>query len=95
MKLVLLEALIVMIAMRAVFAMLGHAPPWPTPLWEFFAGVAVVATVAIAIQALRERLARARPVAPPYIPLERIGPFEPAQMLVRFGARGDHDIHLN
>jgi hypothetical protein len=95
MKLVLLEALIVMVAMRAVLAMLGHAPPWPTPLWEFFAGLAVVATVAIGIQALRERLARSRPVAPPCIPLARIGPFEPAQMLVRFGARGEHDIHLN
>lgn len=95
MKLVLLEALIVMIAMRAVLAMIGHASPWPTPLWEFFAGVAVVATVGIAIQALRVRLARSRRVAPPHIPLERIGPFESAELLVRFGARGEHDIHLN
>jgi hypothetical protein len=95
MKLVLLEALIVMIAMRAVLAVMGHAPPWPTPMWEFFAGLAVVSTVAIGIQALRERLARPRQVAPPHIPLERIGPFEPADVLVRFGARGEHNIHLN
>jgi hypothetical protein len=95
MKLVLLEALIVMIAMRAVLAVMGHAPPWPTPMWEFFAGLAVVSTVAIGIGALRERLARPRQVAPPHIPLERIGPFEPADVLVRFGARGERNIHLN
>ena len=32
---------------------------------------------------------------PPHIPLERIGPFEADAMLVRFGARGRHDINLN
>ncbi len=95
MKLVLLETLIVLIAMRAVLALIGHAPPWPTPLWEFFAGLALLATAAICIQAARERLAPPGPLLPPHIPLERIGPFEADAMLVRFGARGRHDINLN
>lgn len=95
MKLVLLEALIVMIAMRAVLSLIGHAPPWPTPLWDAFAGLALVATVSIALQAARGRLPQAGPVTPPHIPLERIGPFQQEAMLVRFGARGEHDIHLN
>ncbi len=97
MKLVLLEALIVMIAMRAVLSLLNHAPPWPTPAWEFFAGLALVALASIAIQALRGRTATAAPerVTPPHIPLERIGPFQAEAMLVRFGARGEHDINLN
>ncbi len=95
MKLVLLEALIVMIAIRAVLSLIGHAPPWPTPIWEFFAGLALVATASILVQAARERLPRPRPIVPPHIPLERIGPYHADEMLVRFGARGDHDIHLN
>jgi hypothetical protein len=95
MKLVLLEALIIMIAMRAMLTLMAHAPPWPTPLWEFFAGMAAFAAISIAVQALRERLARTRRVEPPHIPLERIAPFRADAMLVRFGARGDRDIHLN
>jgi hypothetical protein len=95
MKLVLLEALIVLIAWRAVMSLLGHAPPWPTPLYDFFAGVAVVAVLAIAIEAARKRIPRSGPIVPPHIPLERIGPFQLEAMAVRLGARGEHDIHLN
>jgi hypothetical protein len=97
MKLVLLEALIVMVAMRAVLSLLSHAPPWPTPAWEFFAGLALVALASIAIQGLRDRKPKSPPpqVAPPHIPLERIGPFRAEAMAVRFGARAGHDIHLN
>jgi hypothetical protein len=95
MKLVLLEALIIMIAIRAVLSLLGHVPAWPTPLWEFFGGLALVATASICVQAARDRLPHSAPVVPPHIPLERIGPFHADAMLVRFGARGEHDIHLN
>jgi hypothetical protein len=96
MKLVLLEALIVMIAMRAVLSLMGPVPPWPTPLWEFFAGLALIATASICVQAARDR--RPPPpatVTPPHIPLERIAPFQAEAMLVRFGARGEHNINLN
>jgi hypothetical protein len=95
MKLVLLEALIVMIAIRAVLSLMGHAPPWPMPMWELLGGFALIATASICVQAARERLPQPGSLTPPRIPLERIGPFEPAAMLVRFGARGDHNIHLN
>jgi hypothetical protein len=96
MKLVLLEALIVMIAMRAVLSLMGHAPAWPSPLWEFFAGMALIAAASIAVSALRERLPhKPKQVTPPHIPLERIGPFRAEAMLVRFGARGERDINLN
>jgi hypothetical protein len=95
MKLVLLEALIVMIAVRAILSLMGHAPPWPTPMWEFFGGLALVAGVSICLQAARERLPQPRLLTPPRIPLERIGPYNAEAMLVRFGARGEHDIHLN
>jgi hypothetical protein len=94
-KLVLLEALIVMIAIRAVLSLMGHAPPWPTPMWELFAGLALIATASICVQAARDRRPRAGSIAPPHIPLERIGPFQAEAMLVRFGARGEHDINLN
>ena len=86
MKLVLLEALIVMTAIRAVLSLLGHAPPWPTPVWELFAGFALVAAASICVQAARDRL-------PHSGPLERIGPFHADAMLVRFGARGDHNVN--
>jgi hypothetical protein len=92
MKLVLLEALIVMTAMRAVLSLLGHAPPWPTPMWEFFAGLALIAGASICVQAARDRLPHNGPLVPPHIPLERIGPFHADAMLVRFGARGAHSI---
>ena len=95
MKLVLLEALIVMIAIRSVLSLMGHAPPWPTPMWELFAGLALIATATFCVQAARDRHPQPASLTPPHIPLERIGPFEPAAMLVRFGARGEHDIHLN
>jgi hypothetical protein len=94
MKLVLLEALIVMTGIRAVLSLMGHVPPWPTPVWEFFGGLALVAIAWICVQTARERMPRTT-VAPPHIPLERIGPFEAEAMLVRFGARGNHDINLN
>lgn len=92
MKLVLLEALIVMIAIRAVLSLMGHAPPWPTPMWELIGGLAVIATASICVQAARERPTL---VTPPHIPLERIGPFHAEAMLVRFGARGERNINLN
>jgi hypothetical protein len=95
MKLVLLEALIVMTAIRAVLSLMGHAPPWPTPVWEFFGGLALVAVAAICVEAARKRLPQSGPIVPPHIPLERIGPFHAEAMLVRFGARGDHNINLN
>jgi hypothetical protein len=94
MKLVLLEALIVMIAIRAILSLMGHVPPWPTPMWEFFGGLALVAGASICVQAARERLPQSH-LVPPRIPLERIGPYSADAMLVRFGARGEHDIHLN
>jgi hypothetical protein len=96
MKLVLLEALIVMIAMRAVLSLIGPVPPWPPPVWEFFAGLALVATASICVQAARDRRAPPRAtIIPPHIPLERIGPFQAEALLVRFGARGEHNINLN
>lgn len=95
MKLVLLEALIVLIAWRAVMSLLGHVPSWPTPLWDFFVGLALVAMASILVEAARKRMPRPGPVAPPHIPLERIGPFRMEAMLVRNGARGEHHIHLN
>ena len=94
MKLVLLEALIVMIAIRAVLALLGHVPAWPTPIWDFFGGLALVAAASICVQAARDRRPHSA-VTPPHIPLERIGPFRADAVLVRFGARDQHDIHLN
>lgn len=94
MKLVLLEAIIVMTGIRAVLTLIGHVPPWPTPIWEFFGGLAVVAAASICVQALRERIPAA-PVVPPHIPLERVGPFAADALLVRFGARGEHNINLN
>ena len=97
MKLVLLEALIVMIATRAVLSLLGQAPPWPSPVWDFFAVLALVATASLAIQGLMTRFPRAGSITPPRIPLERIGPYrqEQMQLPVRHGAPGTHDIHLN
>jgi hypothetical protein len=95
MKLVLLEAMIVLIAMRAVLSLMGHPAPWPTPMWEFFAGLALVATAWLAVDAARKRLPPPGPLSPPHIPLDRIAPFRAEAMLVRFGARGEHDIHLN
>ncbi len=92
MKLVLLEALIVITAIRAVLSLLGHAPPWPTPMWELFGGLALVAAASICVQAARERLPQSGPLVPPHIPLERIGPFHADAMLVRFGARGGHSV---
>jgi hypothetical protein len=95
MKLVLLEALIVVIAIRSVLSLMGHAPPWPAPIWELFGGLALVATAIICVQAARERRPQSGPIVPPHIPLERIGPFHAEAMLVRFGARGEHNINLN
>jgi hypothetical protein len=95
MKLVLLEALIVLIAVRAVLSLMGDAPPWPAPMWEFFGGLALVAFATICVQAARDRLPQNGPLIPPHIPLERIGPFQAEAMLVRFGARGEHSINLN
>jgi hypothetical protein len=95
MKLVLLEALIVMIAIRAVLSLMGHASPWPAPMCEFLGGLVLIAIASICVQAARDRRPQPGSLTPPHIPLERIGPFQPEAMLVRFGARADHDIHLN
>jgi hypothetical protein len=95
MKLVLLEALIVMIALRAALSLMGQAPEWPTPVCLFFGGLALVAAASMCVEAARKRIPKSGPIAPPHIPLERIGPFQPDAMLVRFGARGEHNIHLN
>jgi hypothetical protein len=95
MKLVLLEALIVLIAMRAVLSLMGHAPPWPTPLWEFIAGIAIIAAASLALEAIGRRKPKSAPLAPPRIPLDQIAPFRLEAMPVRFGARDGHDIHLN
>ena len=94
MKLVLLEAIIVLTGIRAVLSLIGHVPPWPTPIWEFFGGLALVAAASICVQAARRRMPQAI-VVPPHIPLERIGPFHAEAMLVRFGARGERNINLN
>lgn len=95
MKLVLLEAAIVLIAVRAVLSLIGRTPPWPAPLWEFLVGLALVAVASFAVEAMRKRVPQPRTIVPPHIPLERIGPFQLEAMPVRFGARGEHDIHLN
>jgi hypothetical protein len=95
MKLVLLEAIIVLTGIRAVLSLIGHVPPWPAPIWEFFGGLALVAAASICVQAARDRLPSQAQIAPPHIPLERIGPFQAEAMLVRFGARGEHNISLN
>jgi hypothetical protein len=95
MKLVLLEALIVMIALRAVLSLMGQAPAWPTPIWEFFGGLALIAAASICVEAARKRIPQSGPIVPPHIPLDRIGPFEPEAMFVRFGARDRNDINLN
>jgi len=94
MKLVLLEAVIVMTGIRGVLALIGHVPAWPTPIWEFIAGLALVAIASICVDAARQRLPQAT-LTPPHIPLERIGPFHAESMLVHFGARGEHNINLN
>jgi len=95
MKLVLLEALIVLVAMRAVLSLIGHAPSWPTPLWDAFAAVALLAATSIFVQALRNRRPRQRRLTPPHIPLERIAPFRTDALLVRTGTRGEKLINLN
>lgn len=95
MKLVLLEAMIVLIALRAVLSLMGHAPPWPTPIYEVFAGLALVALISIVIEAAGKRMPRRGPEAPPRIPLDRIAPFRLEAMTVRSGARGERNINLN
>ena len=99
MKLVLLELIIVVVATRAVMSLLlGRPPAWPTPAW----GIAMLAVAGALVAALiagevrrRRRESAAPPARVPSIPLERIGPFTPEAMLVRYGARGPHDINLN
>jgi hypothetical protein len=100
MKLVLLEILIVVVATRLILSLIGSAAPaWPNPLWVTFALVAIAATAALAIGEVRKRRARARaarlPVVPPHIPLERIAPFTEDALVVRNGAGGRPNIHLN
>jgi len=100
MKLVLLEILIVVVATRAILSLLGsNAPAWPNPLWVMFALVAVTATAALVTSEVRKRLAARRasraPVAAPHIPLDRIAPFTEDALVVRYGAGGRPNIHLN
>ncbi len=100
MKLVLLEILIVVVATRAVLSLLGSSTPaWPNPLWVTFALVAVAATVALAVTEIRKKLGHSeRPaasVSAPRIPLDRIAPFTEEALVVRYGASGRPNIHLN
>ncbi len=100
MKLVLLEILIVVIATRAVLALLGSATPaWPNPLWVMFALAAIVATSALIVSEIRKRFGidttADEPVAAPRIPLDRIAPFTEDALVVRYGAGGRPNIHLN
>ncbi len=99
MKLVLLEILIVVVATRAVLSLLGTASPaWPNPLWVTFALVALAATAALIVAEYRKRFIgeHAEPtVAAPRIPLDRIAPFTEDALVVRYGASGRPNIHLN
>jgi hypothetical protein len=100
MKLVLLEIMIVVVATRAILSLIGgSAPAWPNPLWVMFALVAVAATVALIMTEIRKRVEaqreRSRPVRAPYIPLDRIAPFTEDALVVRYGAGGRPNIHLN
>jgi hypothetical protein len=100
MHLVLLEVFIVVVATRAVLSLLGMATPaWPNPLWVMFALVGIAASTALIVTELRKRFAhrRAEPamVAPPHIPLDRIAPFTEEALVVRYGASGRANIHLN
>jgi hypothetical protein len=97
MHLVLLEIVIVVVATRAVMALLGMSTPaWPNPLWVLFAVVAIVASAALVVTELRKRYPRepAR-LVPPHIPLDRIGPYTEEAMLVRTTEGGHTNIHLN
>jgi hypothetical protein len=100
MQLVLLEIFIVVVATRAVLSLLGTATPaWPNPLWVMFAFVGIAATAGILIGEIRKRIDErreaTRQVTPPHIPLERIGPFTEEALVVRYGAGGRPNIHLN
>jgi hypothetical protein len=100
MKLVLLEIMIVVVATRAILSLIGgSAPAWPNPLWVMFALVAIAATVALIMTEIRKRVEARReslrPVKAPHIPLERIGPFTEDALVVRYGAGGRPNIHLN
>jgi hypothetical protein len=99
-KLVLLEILIVVVATRLILSLIGTAAPaWPNPLWVTFALVATATTAALVVTEIRKRRGRARaskqPIAPPHIPLERIAPFTEDALVVRYGAGGHPNIHLN
>jgi RsiW-degrading membrane proteinase PrsW (M82 family) len=99
-KLVLLEIMIVVVATRAVLSLLGSTTPsWPNPLWVIFALVAIAATAALIITEVRKRFgldrADEQPVAAPHIPLDRIAPFTEDALVVRYGAGGRPNIHLN
>jgi RsiW-degrading membrane proteinase PrsW (M82 family) len=100
MKLVLLEILIVVVATRAILSLIGSsAPAWPNPLWVMFALVAITATASLIVAEVRKRIdarrAAQQPVAAPHIPLERIAPFTEDALVVRYGASGRPNIHLN
>jgi hypothetical protein len=64
-----------------------------------FALVALTASSALALGEARKRAMRARaarePVVPPHIPLDRIAPFTEEALVVRYGASGRANIHLN
>jgi hypothetical protein len=64
-----------------------------------FALVAVAASAALVVTEVRKRFAREhtapRVVTPPHIPLERIAPFTEEALVVRYGASGRANIHLN
>ncbi len=97
MHLVLLEIVIVVVATRAIMALLGMTTPaWPNPLWVLFAVIAIVSSAALIVTELRKRFpAKPARLVPPHIPLERIGPFTEEALLVRTGEGGRTSIHLN
>lgn len=96
MKLVLLELVIVVVAVRVIGSLEDASFPAATP-WELLVGLAALALgVALALAfGARKTPAEPTTLVPPHIPLERIGPYRGEIRLVRFGARGPHDIHLN
>jgi hypothetical protein len=77
----------------------SSAPAWPNPLWVMFALVAITATAALIVAEVRKRIdtrrAAEEPVSAPHIPLERIAPFTEDALVVRYGASGRPNIHLN
>ena len=93
MKLVCLEVLIVSIATRAMFALIGKPPPLPDVVWAAATLAAALVAIVILIADASTAMQRRRIVYPPRIPLERIGPYHRD----RIAARADRgrNVSLN